>query len=158
MKEISNKRSNKKLIKKLSKSQTNSPTDGTNFELVLKERMEQQDWTLLTLSRRRPLSYRSQSIDLLWKSMDWFLYDNGFCLERVKSMPSLQQIVLSLTQTISNTFFMLGYMINQIRHVNRKVARIRTSISVYECCPVFIFKVFKEIQVQGNLKTILEVL
>lgn len=43
MKEISNKRSNKKLIKKLSKSQTNSPTDGTNFELVLKERMEQQD-------------------------------------------------------------------------------------------------------------------
>ena len=43
MKEISNKRSNKKLIKKLSKSQTNSPTDGTNFELVLIERMEQQD-------------------------------------------------------------------------------------------------------------------
>ena len=43
MKEISNKRSNKKLIKKLSKSQTNLPTDGTNFELVLKERMEQQD-------------------------------------------------------------------------------------------------------------------
>ena len=83
MKEISNKRSNKKLIKKLSKSQTNSPTDGTNFELVLKERMEQQDWTLLTLSRRRPLSYRSQSIDLLWKSMDWFLYGNGLRHERV---------------------------------------------------------------------------
>ena len=32
----------------------------------------------LTLSRRRlPLSYRNQSIDLLAKSMDWFLYDNG---------------------------------------------------------------------------------
>ena len=38
----------------------------------------------LTLSRRRPLSYRNQSIDLLWKSMDWFLYDNGLLLERVK--------------------------------------------------------------------------
>ena len=38
----------------------------------------------LTLSRRRPLSYRNQSIDLLRKSMDWFLYDNGLCLERVK--------------------------------------------------------------------------
>ena len=39
----------------------------------------------LTLSRRRPLSYRNQSIDLGSKSMDWFLYDNGLRLERVKS-------------------------------------------------------------------------
>ena len=38
----------------------------------------------LTLSRRRPLSYRNQSTDLLCKSMDWFLYDNGLRLERVK--------------------------------------------------------------------------
>ena len=37
----------------------------------------------LTLSRRRPLSYRNQSIDLLRKSMDWFLYHNGLRLERV---------------------------------------------------------------------------
>ena len=40
-------------------------------------------FTHLTLSRRRPL-YRNQSIDLLRKSMDWFLYDNGLRLERVK--------------------------------------------------------------------------
>ena len=39
---------------------------------------------LLTLSRRRPLSCRNQSIDLLGKSMDWFLYDNGLCHKRVK--------------------------------------------------------------------------
>ena len=38
----------------------------------------------LTLSRRRTLSYRNQSIDLLRKSMDWFLYDNGLRHERVK--------------------------------------------------------------------------
>ena len=38
----------------------------------------------LTLSWRRPLSYRNQSIDLRSKSMDWFLYDNGLCHERVK--------------------------------------------------------------------------
>ena len=38
----------------------------------------------LTLSWRRPLSYRSKSIDLLCKSMDWFLYDNGHRHERVK--------------------------------------------------------------------------
>ena len=41
---------------------------------------------LLTLSRRRPLSYRNQSIHLLRKSMDWFLYDNSIRLERVKNM------------------------------------------------------------------------
>ena len=37
----------------------------------------------LTLSRRRPLPYRNQSIDLRSKSVDWFLYDNGLRLERV---------------------------------------------------------------------------
>ena len=39
---------------------------------------------LWTLSWRRPLSYRNQSIDLLRKSMDLFLYDNGLHNERVK--------------------------------------------------------------------------
>ena len=39
----------------------------------------------LTLSWRRPLSYRNQSIDLLRKLMDWFLYDNGLRHERVKN-------------------------------------------------------------------------
>ena len=34
----------------------------------------------LTLSRRRLLSYRNQSIDLWRKSMDWFLYNNGLRL------------------------------------------------------------------------------
>ena len=38
----------------------------------------------LTLSWRRPLSYRNQSIDLQSKSMDWFLYDRGLRHERVK--------------------------------------------------------------------------
>ena len=38
----------------------------------------------LTLSWRRPLSYRNQSIDLFSKSMDWFLFDNGPRHERVK--------------------------------------------------------------------------
>ena len=46
-------------------------------------------WELrcLTLSWRGPLSYRNQSIDyLLCKSVDWFLYDNGPCHERVKNL------------------------------------------------------------------------
>ena len=40
----------------------------------------------LTLSWRRPLSYKNQSMDLLCKSMDWFLYDNGPRHERAKGM------------------------------------------------------------------------
>ena len=40
----------------------------------------------LTLSWRRPLSYRNQSIDLLRKSMDWFLYGNDLRHERVKNV------------------------------------------------------------------------
>ena len=36
-----------------------------------------------TLSWRRPLSNRNQSIDLLSKWMDWFLYDNGLRHEAV---------------------------------------------------------------------------
>ena len=43
------------------------------------------DSLYLTLSRRRPLSYRNQSIDLLRKSVDWFLYDNDLRFERVNS-------------------------------------------------------------------------
>ena len=41
-------------------------------------------WNILTLSCRRPLSYRNQSIDLQSKSVEWFLYDNGLRHERVK--------------------------------------------------------------------------
>ena len=46
--------------------------------------------TLLTLSYRRPLSYRNQSTDLRSKSIDWFLYDIGLRHERVKSNKGLK--------------------------------------------------------------------
>ena len=38
----------------------------------------------LTLSWRKLLSHRNQSIELQSKSMDWFLYDNGLRHERVR--------------------------------------------------------------------------
>ena len=41
-----------------------------------------------------------------FKKREW----NG----KIESMQSLQQNVLSLTQTISNTFLMVGHMMNQI--------------------------------------------
>ena len=40
--------------------------------------------SFLTLSWQSPLSYRNQFVDWRSKSMDWFLYDNGLCHERVK--------------------------------------------------------------------------
>ena len=47
MEEMLNKRRHKKLAKKLPKGQTTSLKDGTNFEKVLIEGMEQHNWTLL---------------------------------------------------------------------------------------------------------------
>ena len=43
-----------------------------------------QSIDLLTLSWRRSLSYRNKSTDLLCKLMDWFLYDDCLRHERVK--------------------------------------------------------------------------
>ena len=50
----------------------------------------------LTLSWRRPLSYRNQPIDLLCKSMDWFLYDNDPRHERVKMMTEWNLYLLKI--------------------------------------------------------------
>ena len=52
----------------------------------------------LTLSWRRPLWYRNQSIDLQSKSTDWFLYDHGRHHERVnacvfRSSPTITKLV-----------------------------------------------------------------
>ena len=43
-----------------------------------------QIWLGWTLSWRRALSYRNQSINLLCKSMNWFLYDRDLRHEGVK--------------------------------------------------------------------------
>ena len=47
--------------------------------------------SFLTLSWRRPLSYRNQSIDLQSKSMDWFLCVNDLRHERVKGFSSKEE-------------------------------------------------------------------
>ena len=64
------------------------------FFLLLENRIIQA--CLLTLSWRRSLSYRNQSIDLLSTSMDWDLYDNGPRHERVKMQLVLIFVVVSL--------------------------------------------------------------
>ena len=55
-------------------------------------------WKLLTISWRRPLSYRNQSFDLQRKSMDWFLYDNSLRHERVKFDKVLNMSLLSINK------------------------------------------------------------
>ena len=57
---------------------------------------------ILTLWRRRPISYRNQSIDLQSKSMDWFLYDIGLHCERVKVV--VESLLETLTKRRSQTF------------------------------------------------------
>ena len=42
--------------------------------------------SVLNLSWRRSLLYKNQSIDLLNKSMDWFLYDKNLRHERVNAL------------------------------------------------------------------------
>ena len=47
------------------------------YSRVIKDLSKGGSIFLLNLLWRRPLSYRDQSIDLLRKSMDWFLYDTA---------------------------------------------------------------------------------
>ena len=64
----------------------------------------------LTLSWRRPLSYRNQSIDLIRKSMDWFLYDKGLRQERVKgewpNIPSKTEYSVIIPLTVNQNAFL----------------------------------------------------
>ena len=60
-------------------------------------------WNHLTLSWRRQLSYRNQSIDLRSKSMDWFLYDSGLRHERFNIWP----YKLQTFQLIHSTFILI---------------------------------------------------
>ena len=59
------------------------------------------------------LSYRNQSIDLLFKSIDWFLYDRNLRHERVKLLHVLEQdrgvirslqtsVIILLTKIVTN--------------------------------------------------------
>ena len=60
--------------------------------------------SLLTLSWRRPLSHRNQSIDLRSKSMDWLLCDNGLRHERVNNFVNneMANLVLTYSETLPN--------------------------------------------------------
>ena len=75
--------------------------------VIFKKWKTQREQKLLTLSWRVPLSYRNQSIDLLCKSMDWFLYDNSPRHERVNWYPRVKPQVVKSNQ-IKNHFNKIG--------------------------------------------------
>ena len=77
------------------------------FTLVIKLinfHSESSHWNTLTLSWRRPSSYRNQSIDLRSKSMDWFLYDNGLRHERVNSLLSIMLVLQTQIPTVFDIY------------------------------------------------------
>ena len=75
-------------------------------------------WKCLTLSWRRPLSYRNQTVDLLCKSMDWFLYDNGLHHERVKKLGLTKMINFSNESVKIPTIYDLLFTVAICSHQN----------------------------------------
>ena len=70
----------------------------------------------LTLSWRRQLSYRNQSIDLLCKSVDWFLYMTASVMKDLKSI-DLTQVLMSFgAEDIFKNVFSLIYYNSSLRH------------------------------------------
>ena len=68
------------------------------------------DWRFeseLTLSWQRSLSYRSQSIDLLYKSMDWFLYARDLCHERIKNRIN-SNLIFKLKSLVTHLSLLTG--------------------------------------------------
>ena len=86
----------------------------------------------LTLSRRRPLSYRNQSIDLLRKSMDWFLLITASVLKGLIEMEiqwkSLVEKVQWKSSLLSNLFLVRirdrGYCpVINLKELNQNIPR-----------------------------------
>ena len=77
--------------------------------------------TILTLSWRRPLSYRNQFIDLPSKSMDWFLHDNGLRHERVNLTLRVCSLGLKLQNAGSFTVLFLFFYNIITQNMNKKI-------------------------------------
>ena len=92
-------------------------------------------WSCLKLSRRRPLSYKNQSIDLLCKSVDWFLYDNGLRLERVKFIIGKKKII--------GTCFESGLIFRNFEFYNNVINCAKLMYSTMDMFMLASFKHFK---------------
>ena len=83
----------------------------------------------LTLSWRRPISYRNQSTFLRSKSMNWFLYDIGLRHERVnikKLFVWTEIFFLTFNMKIRHLFFVVANLfLSEINHINVYVTKCR---------------------------------
>ena len=80
---------------------------------------------------RRPLSYRNQFIDLLCKSVDWFLYDRGLRHKRVN-------VVLTNRDEVIQQYFKSGLSSNETLSVLSANHNVSLSIVLWE-------KIFKKL-------------
>ena len=86
----------------------------------------------LTLSWRKSLLYRNMSIDLLWKSMDWLLYDGDLHHERVKLVIgnlSLEVIATVMLNIIFSRY--LNFVFWWIHNV--KIRDVVIDITAFKC-------------------------
>ena len=68
---------------------------------------KRKSWDLQnTVSSRRLLSCRNQSIELLCKSIDWYLCDRNLCYKRVKltSSENYSKVIMKTLKGMSNNF------------------------------------------------------
>ena len=73
--------------------------------------MSEDLFQTLTLSWWRCLSYRNQSIYLLWKSIDWFLYDRDLRHERVDLLCYIYPAIICLLKVNNrNTHKVMKYV------------------------------------------------
>ena len=84
---------------------------------------------LLTLSWRRCLLYRNQSINLLCKSMDWFLYDRDLHHEKVKFRFEIHELkrvtAWKYDRSISHERVKTSEIKNYFKHLFNKYKWIR---------------------------------
>ena len=92
---------------------------------------------MLTLLWRRPLSYRNQSIDLLRKSIDWFLYDNGLRHKRVKF--EMWPALCKLPALFPAANFTLGLLTFPNSSIDSKLRLLNFGLRLY-------FQVFPNLQ------------
>ena len=85
----------------------------------------------LTLSWRRLISYRNQSIDLFRKSVDWFLYDIGLRHERVKHpVVFFSNLPMNRKSTQKHLGLLLDEKLNFLEHINEKLKKVTKSFNL----------------------------
>ena len=93
-----------------------------NYQTIWKHKVSVYIHNSLTLSWRRPLSYRNQSIDLLRKSMGWFLDDKGLRLERVNCFWGNDEIITMMVYMNGNQ--MLRYQTTKVTKMIHTIMRL----------------------------------